>query len=121
MKIKTAKTRAQKTFDGIKIFSQGAITLGCLFLVFALFQAAVFFFPQLQDTGIFSGIVPPSSVEEYIFCIINVIVCAYYEEVLYRQYLPYCLYDFYFGNEKISLLIEAFPVLFFAVSQHDAL
>ncbi len=116
MVIETEKTKAQKTVFRIKILSQGAITLGCLFLVFALFQAAVFILPKLQNTGISSIIASPSGITEYFFCILNVIICAYYEEVLYRQYLPYCLYDFYSDNDRTIILIEAFPVLFFAAS-----
>lgn len=114
--VKQEKTKAQKTALRIKLFSQGAITLGCLFIVFALFQTAAFLFPKIQYTGISSNIAAPSSITEYVFCIINVIVCAYYEEVLYRQYLPLNLYDFYSDKDRISILVEAFPVLFFAAS-----
>lgn len=109
------KTEVKKFNGKIKIFSQGAITFGLLFLVFAIFQTAAYFFPELQSKGISAQIKSPSDIYEYLSCIITVVICAYYEEVLYRQYFPSCLYDFY-SDKKFSVMVEAFPILFFAAS-----
>lgn len=112
----TVKKKSVKLSKRINTFSQGTVTLGLLFLVFALFQAAVYFFPQIQKDGISTLVLPPSGFSEYLICIINVIISAYYEEVLYRQYLPLSIYDFFTEDRKLSFIIEIFPVLFFAAS-----
>lgn len=114
--MQTKETEIKKdSFHLINILSEGAITLGSLFLIYALLQALFYFVPSLAQKS--SGkIVSPSNAAEYIVCIITVIISAYYEEILYRQYLPFVIYDFIKTEKKPVLIFEIFPVAFFSAA-----
>lgn len=105
----------KNSFHWIRILSEGAITLGALFLIYAVLQLLFYLVPSLVKNNV-SKVVSPSGAQQYIICIMTVIISAYYEEVLYRQYFPYAMYDFIKTEKQPFLLIEIFPVAFFAAS-----
>lgn|SRR5574344_2583 len=66
--------------------SWGAITFGCLILIFTLFEVLAYFFPTVIKSNVESVI--PNSALQWISCVVILSIGAYYEESLYRQFIP---------------------------------
>ena len=104
-----------------KTLEWSALTLGFLMLIFTFFEFFSIFFlkENLNATNVPSL---PSTFIEWIFVILTFLFGAFYEEVLYRLYLPQILKIFLFPtfNEKTknkeNLLIEIPPILIFALA-----
>ena len=113
-KLFTKKTDSPVTQRFIYSLSFGTITLGLLMLSFAALQAISIVFPSLfrQNTVV----ARPETVPELLCVLLTFAVSAFYEEVLYRQYVPFvALYAA--GNVKpLRLISEIVCVLVFAFS-----
>lgn len=90
-----------------------AICLGLLMIIQALMQALTMAFPEnYEEIGIPSNFTPLNCV----FLLVNLLIGAFYEEVIYREFLPETLLLFT-GERKIpGLIAECSCVLIFALS-----
>ena len=78
-------------------------------------------FSQNQNTIIPQiNVLLPDSFITWLFCILNFLFSAFFEEVIYRFYLPMSLHSFFSQksqeNKAVFILIEVICSLFFAFS-----
>jgi membrane protease YdiL (CAAX protease family) len=87
------KQKRDKAVKSITFFINSGYTL-VTFGLLCTIAAIIEFFSHL--TGFQSSVIPvrPASVVQYIFCILNFAAASFFEEVLYRLYLPDILYRF---------------------------
>lgn len=81
----TSNTGRKKYFVYL---SYGATTLGLLMVVFAILQGCAIIFPKIAADALLSDTNIPSGIKQWIICIVTLAISAYYEESLYRQFLP---------------------------------
>ena len=97
-----------------KSLSWGTISLGLLMLVFALMQVLCMAFPFLADGSMSLSL--PESPLRWLYVLLSLAVGAFYEEELYRQFLPYALTLFAEGKKGWHIFTEIFCLLVFAFS-----
>ncbi|MFA6937497.1 MAG: type II CAAX endopeptidase family protein [Treponema sp.] len=91
------------------------ITFGSLVLVFALFQLLSFLFPKIT-VGSLSSVILPCGFYEWCACVFMLLVGAYYEEVVYRFFVPENLYLIFGKSKNQKIIIELTAILLFAFS-----
>ncbi|MCQ2240630.1 CPBP family intramembrane glutamic endopeptidase [Treponema sp.] len=104
----------------IKIFKipfWWSITLGSLMLIFALMQTLELF---LEKETLSRNLLPAiNSPMGWFFLTFSVFTGAFYEEVLYRQFMPEFLLKIFESKAEKKwclMAIEAFPLIIFALS-----
>lgn len=95
--------------------SWGAITTGCLMLIFALFELTAYIFPRMGNSGLVDS-KAPSTISGWLVCIMTIFVGAYYEETVYRQFLPNTLILLCGTRKWKKVAIELSSLLLFAFS-----
>jgi membrane protease YdiL (CAAX protease family) len=111
----TGRNQTMERFSKkIQVLTWGAITFGGLMIVFALFQGLAFFFPKIASDSLLVDTVSPKKISEWIYCIIALAVGAYYEEVIYRQFLPKNGLMLWGTSKWKRSLIECISLLLFA-------
>ena len=116
---KDEKSKINKIFRFPLIF-----TFSVLFfiqLIFKFISISGNQFSQNQNgMDLQNNILQPDSFVAWIFCILNFLFSAFFEEVIYRFYLPLILHSFFkrnsHENKAIFVLIEIVCCLFFAFS-----
>ncbi len=68
--------------------SRGTTTLGLLLIVYAIIEAVSFFIPSLLQASLSQSVTRPLSAFGWIHFIAGIFVSAFYEESLYRQFMP---------------------------------
>lgn len=109
------KQRDKKLISFAKYSSIFFITFGSLALVFAVFQLLSFLFPKIT-VGSLSSVTLPCGFYEWCVCVFMLLTGAYYEEALYRLFLPECLYLIFGKSKNKVILFEAVVILLFAFS-----
>ncbi|MDY2840551.1 MAG: type II CAAX endopeptidase family protein [Treponema sp.] len=110
------KQRFNFTRTAVYVVLPGILTL-CILFTFSLILKSISLF--LSEKFLSETMVElPSGIKEWIFCLLNFLFAAFYEEVIYRFFLPESLIYFasrisskkffYFLSEFLSLLIFAF-------------
>lgn len=85
----------------IKFCLYSTLSLGCLMAVYAIFETVSFLLPQFfssSESYIYDENLTPLF---WVFSVFNFFTAAYYEEVIYRQFLPYFTAALT-GNRKYS-------------------
>ncbi|WP_407396967.1 CPBP family intramembrane glutamic endopeptidase [Treponema sp.] len=94
-----------------------SITLGCLMLIFALMQTLTLFF---EKEALSRNILPSlNSIVGWFFLVFTVTSAAFYEEVLYRMFIPEFLgriMDSKMEKKLVYWTVEIFCVLIFALA-----
>lgn len=94
-----------------------SITLGTLMLIFVFMQILTYFW---GNDELSKNVLPSTnSVFSWIFIIFSVATAAFYEEIIYRQFMPEILKIIFFEKNKkkwISILIDFISLLIFAFS-----
>ena len=104
--------------------SKGTITLGMLLIVYTIIETVSFFIPSILHNSISKAVEMPVSVISWIHFITGIFVSAFYEEALYRQFMPeislLLIQYIHFKSEKqkqwIKNGIEGIWILIFAFS-----
>lgn len=90
-------------------------------LIFKVISISDNYFSQNQNSMDFqTNILLPDTFFTWFFCILNFLFSAFFEEVIYRFYLPMSLHSFFSQksqeNKAVFILIEVICSLFFAFS-----
>ncbi|MCK9168960.1 MAG: CPBP family intramembrane metalloprotease [Treponema sp.] len=114
------KGKSDKTVKNIRFFINSGYTL-VTFGLLCTIAAITELFSHL--TGLHPSVIPvrPASVVQYLYCILDFVAASFFEEVLYRLYLPDMLFRFishislpaFLSSEIIS---ESTVVIIFAFS-----
>lgn len=114
LKLKPAEKSKAKIF---RFLFHGTITLGILMIIFALMQSIelLFFNEEMKSQNFMPDVDGPLSI---LFFTLAVVCGAFYEEVLYRQFLPEFMALIagekinrklvFYGTEFLALLLFAF-------------
>ena len=114
LKLKTAEKSKTKIF---RFLFHGTITLGILMIIFALMQSIELLFSneEMKSQNFMPDVDGPLSI---LFLTLAVVCGAFYEEVLYRQFLPEFMALIagekinrklvFYGTEFLALLLFAF-------------
>ena len=114
LKLKPAEKRKEKIF---RFLFHGTITLGILMIIFALMQSIELLFSneEMKSQNFMPDVDGPLSI---LFLTFAVVCGAFYEEVLYRQFLPEFMALIagekinmklvFYGTEFLALLLFAF-------------
>ena len=96
-------------------FYHFALILGILMLVYAFFQLIAIIFPSVIKTASIIPFVKPHGFVQWVLFLLNLLIASYYEEVIYRQFLP-CAIRFIPGKKKIiEVTAEVLSLLLFAL------
>lgn len=105
--------RFSKLVTFLKWFS---LTLGLLLVTYALMEGLYLLFPSAFPDSSAEKFILPQKAGEFVYIVFTLLVSAYYEEVLYREFLPESLSIFLSRFPKIKLLLEALVIAIFAFS-----
>ena len=92
----------------------GALTTGLLMLIFAAFELLALLVPQAASAAATGGL--PQTAAAWLSALLAFACSAYYEEVLYRLYLPAALGPFLGNARWARLMNEALPLMLFALA-----
>lgn len=108
---KTDRNVTQRFVSGL---STGTITLGFLMLSFAASQAFSMVFPSAVSSDTVAA--HPVTMLDWLCVILAFAVSAFYEEVLYRQYVPFIALHAVKNRKVLRIIAEIVCVLVFAFS-----
>ena len=106
--------KAQDRIYYFQYLYHGALTLGLLMIIHALFQALAIAFPSLKGTVSSIPFLKPQSPIQWITFTLNIATASFYEESLYRQFLPEAFRTVAGNSRPLRLALEALTVLLFA-------
>lgn len=90
------------------------LTFICLFLLYFLINFIAFLtFKTKIET---SSILKPQNFSQWVFCILNFFTAAFFEEIIYRLYLPDGFTKLFEKNSKLIIILsEIIALVFFAL------
>lgn len=102
------------------ILSKATMTFGLLMIIYAMIESVSFFIPDLFQNQFPQTPTKPDSIFKWLHFICGIFVSAFYEESLYRQFMPEAsllfIRRFKFKTEKIkSLSIKAIEITWIVI------
>lgn len=99
----------------VRIILPTTYVLCVLFFFSLIFKFLSILFPFYEGSNQ-SEICLPQKFSEWIFCILQFLTAAFYEEVIFRFYLPEQLLSFTKDKKILKILAELFVLILFSVS-----
>ncbi|MBR1638724.1 MAG: CPBP family intramembrane metalloprotease [Treponema sp.] len=109
----------KKEKTGINIVFFPVIYTVCLLFCFSLFIKFFSTLPYFSSAAASISVKTPDSLPAWIFCILNFLFAAFYEEIIYRFYLPDALYALISRRctkTFVLIICEVFAALTFAAA-----
>lgn len=106
-------TAEKKTFIYYLKYAFTGFILLCL--SFILIQITAGLFPTDADSSD-NSVIKPENIFKWCICIFMLLSSAYYEEILYRQFIPESLLFLTGGVKIVVIAVEVFSVLIFSLS-----
>ena len=97
------------------ILSKVTITLGLLLVIYAITETVSFFIQNFLKSHVYRSIQNPNSIPGWIQFVTGIFISAFYEESLYRQFMPE-VSIFLVNKTKLKTVIEVIWILIFAFS-----
>lgn len=111
-----AQSRKSRFADLIQKLSWSAITFGSLLLIFAAFQLLSFLVPSIQNSNGVQSMSLPRNIGEWLLCVCMLAVGSYYEEMLYRLFMPEMLLHLMPDKKGMRVCIEIVCVVLFGMA-----